>query len=237
MSTTHIPKPATNKPSGQLVLPQANRNTAALSGVIDSVLHKLTSYQSESHLGCMNIGVVSTRSHVGVSTVAHRLAIQAALYGENNVLILDGNGIRPKQHQLSAVAMGPGIVDHMVTGTKLSDCIQKTSVKDLDVLTWGTIQKPGFTVSSTELKSLFAELRSSYQAIFMDLPCLDDPGSAALTYAMNSDGVLIVLDGTQSKEGQTKELVSTLEENGVKIIGAIMNRYTPVLPRWLRRWF
>jgi Mrp family chromosome partitioning ATPase len=227
-----------SQPKGQLILPTANRHTAALSGMIDSVLHKLNGFQSDRSLGCLSIGVVSSRSRVGVSTVAHRLAMQAALNGEGHVLIVDTNGIRPNQYKLSGVAKGPGLVDHIASGVDLGKCIQQSPVKHLDVLSWASTKTPGFTVPPAELKELFADLRSRYQYIFLDLPSMnEDTGAATLAFALMSDGVVIVLDGASSKESPTRDLVDLLGEHGIRVIGAIMNRYSPTLPRWLRRWF
>jgi Mrp family chromosome partitioning ATPase len=231
------PKPVNQSKSQQLIVPRKNRHTAALSGLIDSVLHKLKTH-SERGLGCLSVGVVSNRKRVGVSTVTHRLALQAAMNGEGNVLIVDVNGARPVQHRLCGVSPGPGLVDHLTAEVELDKCIQESAVPHLDVLVWGSKASSGFTATPVELKELFADLRSRYRYIFIDLPWMDEnSGAASLPYAVMSDGAVIVLDGASSRETPTLELVELLEENGVKVIGAIMNRYAPSLPRWIRRWF
>lgn len=239
MSTTKSKAESTaNQSKGQLILPAVNQHTAALSGMIDSVLHKLSGTQNERALGCLSVGVVGGRKKVGVSTVAHRLAMQAANNGEGNVLIVDTHSANPIQHKLSGVAEGPGMVDHFARGIELEKCIQESPIPHLDILAWGTKTPPGFTVPPLELKELFADLRSSYQYIFIDLPWMDErTGSAALPYALMADGVVIVLDGAASKESPTKQLVAYLNEHGINVLGAIMNRFAPTLPRWLRRWF
>lgn len=220
------------------MLPAANQQTAALSGLIDSVLHKLNTFQNDRGLDCMCIGVVSSGKKVGVSTVTHRLAMQAALNGEGSVLIVDANSAKPVQHKLSGVVEAPGLIEHLTNGVDLESCIQASHARRLHVLTWGSKNVPGFAVPPAELKELFADLRSRYQFIFIDLPSMgEETAAAVLPYAMMSDGAVLVLDGAASKENPTKELVDLLEEHGVKVLGAIMNRYAPTLPRWLRRWF
>lgn len=226
------------QPQGKLILPTANRHTAALAGLIDSVLYKIGDFQDQLNLSSLTIGVASCHKRSGVSTVTHRLAMQAALNGEGRVLIVDANGVRPKQHELSAVAAGPGLVDHLANSIDLDICIQHSPIAQLDILPWGSTKFPGFTATPVELKEVFADLRNRYQFVFLDLPLMDEKnGSAALPFAIMSDGVVIVLDGASSRETPTKELVAFLEEHSIKVMGAIMNRYAPPLPRWLRRWF
>ena len=239
MSTQEVQvKTISSRPKGQLILPSANRQTAALSGMIDSVLHKLSSFQSDRHLGCLNIAVVSNQRRVGVSTVAHRLAMQAALNGEGNILIVDANSAHAAQHKLCGVAASPGLAEFLSGDNVLEKCIQESVVPHLDVLVWGEKTPANFAVTPAAIKELFADLRSRYQYVFIDLPWMDEQsGTASLAYAMMSDAAVIVLEGTSSRETPTRELVEMLDEHGVKILGAVMNRFAPSLPRWLRRWF
>ncbi|MFO0941385.1 MAG: CpsD/CapB family tyrosine-protein kinase [Pirellulales bacterium] len=229
---------ATANPTTQLVTPAVNKQSAALNSLIDSVLHKLSCHQSDSSLGCLCIGVVGSGKRVGVSTVTHRLAIQSALNNDNAVLVVDANGAQPQQHRLSGVSESPGLVEYLTNRIELKDCIQETSIRHMDLLTWGTGDLSGSLVSPIKLKELFADLRSRYQVIFVDLPAIEElTVGTVIPYAMMCDGVVLVLDGTAAKQGPTKELVDLFQERGIKVLGAIMNRYKPVLPRWLQRWF
>lgn len=247
MPETKMPEsklPASKVPAAKVTpkgpLPPSNsaRQTAVMNGLIDSVLHKLGSFQSDQSLECMCVGVVSSSRHVGVSTVVHRLAAQAALKSPKRILIVDANWLHPNQHQLSSVLAGPGLIENLTRAVNLDACLQRTANTQLDLLAWGSLDASLLANPAAELKGLFDQLRQRYQTIFVDLPCMEEfTAMAAMPFAAVCDGVMVVVDGAESKAAPNQELVSHLTEHGIQVLGAIMNRYSHPLPKWLRRWF
>lgn len=209
--------------------------SAAVSGMIDSIVMKLDSFQAGKGLGSLCIGVISANERVGVSTVSARLAIQIAQNGMGNVLLIDANSSRPIQHRLLDVTRGPGIVDHLVKGQDLENCLRETDVQDLTLLQWGS-KIHASAVSPMQLKDLFADLRTRYQYVIVDAPVIDGVGFGL--FAMNqTDGVVMVLDHLNSRSRTSMEVIHLMREHNIEVIGAILNRFVPVIPKWLRRWF
>jgi len=199
-------------------------------------LLKLQNFQSKKDLGTLCIGIASCDDNVGVTTIAIRLATQAAESGFGNVLLVDGNSEKPTIHRAFRLKRSPGMVDHICDGVDLSDCIQETGIPELQILSWGSKDSAASSVSPLTLKPLFNDLRSRYQWVILDLPTIDGSGYG-LFFANHTDGVVLVVDAVQSRAHNSKKLLRLLEENSIEVIGAILNRFTPTLPKWLRRWF
>jgi Mrp family chromosome partitioning ATPase len=182
------------------------------------------------------IGIASFDEGVGVTTIAARLAAQAAENGMGNILLVDANHNKPSVHRHFRLGRGPGLLNHLCEGLELTECIQKTDDPDLHILTLGSKDMSTRSVSPLALKPLFFELRSRYQLVIVDLPVIESVGYG-LFFATQADGVVLVLDGAKSRARSAKQLVQLLKENNVSVIGAVLNRYVPALPKWLRSFF
>lgn len=219
-------------------LPKVARevNESMEAGLIDSVLMKLQSFQNDRDLGSLCVGIASCDSGCGATTIAASLAAQAALNGMGNVLLVDANYSRPAVHRRFRVPRGPGLLDNLVKGVEIPECIQPTDNADLNLMTLGSKELSTQAVSPIALRPFFDDLRSRYQLIFVDLPVIAQVGFG-LFFASQTDGTILVLDGKNTKTRQAKAVVELMKENQVPIVGAILNKHAAVLPRWLARWF
>lgn len=211
-------------------------NESMEAGLIDSVLMKLQSFQNDRDLGSLCVGIASCDSGCGATTIAARLAAQAALNGMGNVLLVDANYNRPAVHRRFRVKRGPGLLDSLVKGLDVPECIQPTDHADLNLMTLGSKELSTQSVSPIALRPFFDDLRSRYQLVILDLPVIVQAG-IGLFFASQTDGTIVVLDGKTTKTRQAKAVVDLMKENQVPVVGAILNKHTVVLPRWLARWF
>ncbi|MFY7877812.1 MAG: hypothetical protein ACOVQM_20315 [Pirellula sp.] len=113
-------------------------NESMEAGLIDSVLMKLQSFQNERELGSLCVGIASCDSGCGATTIAARLAAQAAMNGMGNVLLVDANYNRPAVHRRFRVKRGPGLLDSLVKGLDVPECIQPTDHAELNLMTLGS---------------------------------------------------------------------------------------------------
>jgi protein-tyrosine kinase len=224
------------KPQERRGLSVKAQRMSPATGYIDSILLKLGALQSEKKLGSMCIGLTSSDRRVGVSTIGHCLAMNAAANGAGGVLLVDVNGEHPNLHQMARIRRGPGLVDHLVRGEPLENCIVKIGEPDASLLMWGSSRIPASAISPLKLDGFFSDLRTRYQMIILDLPAIDDVGYG-IFFAAQADGVIMVLDGSTSRSRSVLRSMDCLKEHGVEIIGSIMNRYKSPLPGWLKRWF
>lgn len=237
LTHVEIPIPATDQGSRKQGKKRQVIDSRSIdAGLFDPVLLKLEVYQQEQQLGTLCVGVTSSDRKVGVSTVATNLAIQAAESGLGDVLLVDANGERPAAHKTFGLKNGCGLTDHLFAGTGLDDCLQTTADGSLDVLPWGSTQLQSLSISPFLLKSLFNDLRSRYQYIFVDLPIIDQ-ASHAISFAAQVDGVVVVTAANLSMTRSNQRMIEMFRENSIDVIGAVMNRYSSALPKILQRYF
>lgn len=231
MTELTMAKPVTGRE-----LSTSKQPLSAATGYIDSILLKVSGFQTDNKIGSLCLGVTSCDRKAGVSTLAHNLAINAGSVGLNGVLVLDANYVEPTQHQLFRLNRGPGMVDHLVRGEPIDHCLNSFNNGQISVMMWGSNRVPLSAISPLKLDGFFSELRTRYQMIVVDMPVIREPDYGTLL-ASHVDGVLIVLDGNRTKQRAVKRCVSTLEQHNATIIGTIMNKYQSPIPRWLKSWF
>jgi Mrp family chromosome partitioning ATPase len=217
-------------------LTTTKQQLSAATGYIDSILMKISGFQTDNKIGSLCLGVTSCERNVGVSTLAHNLALNAGAFGLNGVLVLDANYVEPTQHKLFKINRGPGIVDHLVRDEAIENCLHSFNNGQISVMMWGSNRVPISAVSPLKLDGFFSELRTRYQMIVIDMPVIRELDYSTLL-ASHTDGILLVLDGNRTRKRAVKRCLSSLQQHDATIIGTIMNRYQSPLPRWLKSWF
>lgn len=184
------------------------------------------------------IMVTSPNPSEGKSLTVGNLGVVMAQAGKN-VLIVDADLRRPKQHQVFNVSKNMGLTNLIIdynpndsetaTLTLFKKFIQKPqSVKSgLHILPSGPIPpNPSELLGSSKMRSLLRKLSSQF-----DMVILDSPPALAVTDAVlmspQTDGVLIVLDAGRTKKAQLAQVNELLQEVGAKVIGAVLNRLSP----------
>jgi len=205
------------------------------ANAIDAMLYRLQNYQNEKQLGTLCLGVTSCKAKTGVSTLASSSSIRASHLGMGNVLLIDGNLIRPVAHRHFGVSLAPGLADYLVEGGEIVDFIKQSKDRDLDILTAGSSNLRDIAFAPNALQLLFNELRTRYQTIIVDIPSFDNVGNGFFM-STQVDGLLVVLDPRINRARETKRFVDFLDQNDIKVIGGVLNRYLPSVPRWIRRW-
>ena len=80
------------------------------------------------------LGVTSSATGEGVTTVAINLAFTAADQSQRNVLLVDANLRLPRIHQLLELDAGPGLADVFLDDAALEDVVQDGPVSNFSVL-------------------------------------------------------------------------------------------------------
>lgn len=209
---------------------------SAATGYIDSILMKISTFQSDNQIGSLCLGVTSCDRKAGVSTLAHNLAVNAGSIGLNGVLVLDANHVEPSQHELFKIKRGPGLVDHLVKGESIENCLQSFNNDRISLMMWGSNRVPLSAISPLKLDGFFSELRTRFQMIMIDMPVISD-SEYEPSLASHTDGVLLVLDGNRTKQRAMNRCITGLQQQRATIIGTVMNRYQSPVPQWLKSWF
>jgi capsular exopolysaccharide synthesis family protein len=184
------------------------------------------------------IMVTSPNPSEGKSLTAGNLGVVMAQAGKN-VLIIDADLRRPRQHQIFGVAKNQGLTNLMLEFNAHDNdaaslavfkrFIQKPKVvtSGLHILPSGPIPpNPSELLGSAKFRSLLRKLSSQF-----DMVILDSPPALAVTDAVlmstQTDGVLIVLDSGRTKKAHLQQVNELLNEVGAKVIGTVLNRLSP----------
>jgi Mrp family chromosome partitioning ATPase len=159
------------------------------------------------------IGITSSHSREGVSTIAAALARAAAPMGEDVLLaeLLEPEGLpaaaRPRVARTESDAAGP------------VEFGAPTKVENLYTLNAGSVSPD----DAADMEEFIARLRTRYALCIFDLPpVLEDGRSAALAAKLDTT-VIVIRSGSTSVE-DVRRTERVLARNGVNVSGAVLNR-------------
>ncbi len=168
--------------------------------------------------------ITSTAPAEGKSLTAANLAAALAQAGQQ-VVLLDADLHRPRQHRIFKIPNSIGVTTALVTpGIDLDDLLQVTQVPGLRVLTTGPLApNPSELLASERMKALLAELKAHADIVVLDSPPTMALADAAIL-ASNADGVILVLDASKTRRGLAKKAVEGLQQVKGRVVGAVLNR-------------
>jgi capsular exopolysaccharide synthesis family protein len=169
----------------------------------------------------------------GTSTVARELAITLAGHGDAETLLIDANLRRPSVQDAFRVQRDPGLSEHILGGAALVDCLRRTDVPRLSVLTAGRpVIAPPRVASDARMKDLLPALRGRFRFVVMDAPpLLAFPEGVQL--ARLCDGSVVVIRAGHTRRQLPQRAVGLLEEAGAKVLGTVLNRRRFYVPRFV----
>jgi succinoglycan biosynthesis transport protein ExoP len=182
--------------------------------------------------------VTSPNPSEGKSLTVGNFGVVMAQAGKN-VLIIDADLRRPRQHQVFGLAKNLGLTNLMLeynpndtdsaTLALFKRFIQKPKMvsNGLHVLPSGPIPpNPSELLGSAKMRVLLRKLSLQFDMVIMDSP----PALAvtdAVLISPQTDGVLIVLDTGRTKKAQLQQVNELLKEVGARVIGTVLNRLSP----------
>jgi capsular exopolysaccharide synthesis family protein len=156
-----------------------------------------------------------------------------------NVLIIDADLRRPRQHQIFGLSKNQGLTNLMLE-YNVNDSeeaslalfkrfLQKpaSGIGGLFVLASGPIPpNPSELLGSAKMRALLKKLSSQFDFII-----LDSPPALAVTDAVllstQVNGVLLVLDAGRTKKAHLQQVNEQLKEVNAHVIGTVLNRLSP----------
>ena len=214
--------------------PRRRSNNQLGNDRIDAILLRLDRIRSEGNLSNLVIGVAACEPNNGVSTVAGHLALRAAEMNFGNILLVDGNFAKARQHKNFKVKPKNGLADVLYRGIDVHEAVADTNIDGLKLLAAGNAVNPGGVNPDTG-NAMMHELRMSNQMIIFDLPPVRNTSQSFLLTKL-VDGVVIVVDASSTGRNLVKRAMSLLKDWDVEVYGSILNRARRTLPRWIDRW-
>jgi polysaccharide biosynthesis transport protein len=166
--------------------------------------------------------ITSATPREGKTTTAANLALAYAHQGAN-VLLLDADMRRPRQHQLFRVPATPGLADILTGRAAPVEAIRVTPVKGLSVLPAGSgAANAADLLSGNRMKQLLAACVKRFDLILIDTPPILAVADAAIL-AVQSEGTIIVVHAGRTDRKAVQHAVQGLTSVGANVIGAVLN--------------
>jgi Mrp family chromosome partitioning ATPase len=175
----------------------------------------------------------ASREREGVSSVVAGLArFMAGEESSASVLVIDANFSAPAQHAIFGTPASPGLRDALL-GRSASDCTHPTWSNGIRVMPNGTgeIDVTG-SAGQGRLASLLSSLRADYDCVIIDSPPLLSSGDSS-SLAACSDVTFLVVEANRTLWEVAQKSKITLEKNGCRIGGVVLNRVVHFIPKWL----
>ena len=237
MSTEISPSSATDTPTvrEQSASSRRSKSQAALGPVseeLDSILWRLKSRQAETHF--LAVGIAGCDRKVGASTIARGLALQAGRQSARRVLLIETHAdSKRRRRQPESRA---GLCQIVVGDLAPLECPVASSMENVDILPSGGALDSTSGIEDRFVSDMFHQYSEHYDAVVVDLPT-GGKLKSALPLARRLEAVLLVVCGESSSQTRAQEVVSLLAQDGVPVVGTVLNRYRSYVPRWLSRWF
>lgn len=169
--------------------------------------------------------VTSAQQNEAKSTAISNLASTFASLENKKVLIIDCDLRNPSVHKMFNVSNISGLTD-VLTGQKdIDKCIEKTKVKNLDILKAGKIPpNPSEILQSKKMRNFMEVIKEYYDYIFIDSPPVGIVADASIL-AQYADGTILLVAANEADIEAVKVAKERLEGVNANILGAILNKF------------
>lgn len=169
--------------------------------------------------------VTSSQQNEGKSTSIANLASAFASLENKKVLVIDCDLRNPSVHKMFNVSNISGLTD-VLTGQKdIEKCIEKTKVKNLDILKAGKIPpNPSEILQSNKMRNFMEVIKEYYDYIFIDSPPVGIVADASIL-AQYADGTILLVAANEADIEAVKVAKERLEGVNANILGAILNKF------------
>ncbi|MDR3156740.1 MAG: CpsD/CapB family tyrosine-protein kinase [Lactobacillales bacterium] len=170
------------------------------------------------------IGITSSGSGEGKSTIISNLAVIFAIMGER-VLLIDGDLRKPKIAEKFGVSNNnDGLSTLLTSKKKFNEVVIKISdVVNLSILTSGPIPPdPVRLLSSRKFDQILMEFIEQYDVVLFDLPPLGILADSNIL-ASKLDGMLLVIRDHVTKKASLLRAKELLERSDANVIGWVYN--------------
>jgi capsular exopolysaccharide synthesis family protein len=169
-----------------------------------------------------SIVITSPSQGDGKSTLTANLAITMAQAGQRTLLI-DGDLRKPQQQRIFQVDDAMGLSMILAGKCQASEAIQRTGIRDLDVLPAGpTPPNPTEILNSDRFESLLHDLMAQYDHVLIDAPPVAPVSDARILAAM-SEATLLVLRAEKSSRKASGQARDALLSVGANLLGVVVN--------------
>ncbi len=170
-----------------------------------------------------SIVVTSSGPGEGKSTVMANLAITMAQSGKK-VILVDCDLRKPSVHKKFGVTNSIGLTNILVQNEKKEQCIFKTNVENLFILTSGPVPpNPAELIGTKKMRSFIEELKSGFDMVLIDAPPVLAVTDAQILSTI-VDGLIFVTAYGETQKNALVDAKQSIDKVGGKILGIIFNK-------------
>ncbi len=169
----------------------------------------------------------------GNSTVLLQFAQTLAAEGYR-VLLVDANLHFPNLHQLLHMEREDGLTDLLLGNREsIADVMKETTLNNLWIITSGSPYPNPVAIFETNFfDPMIDQMKIQADWVLFDSPPLHSY-SDSFALARKVDGVVLVVQAEKTRWEVAQESKERLENNGGRILGAVLNKRRFHVPQWL----
>ncbi len=166
--------------------------------------------------------VSSANPSEGKSTTSANIAIAMAESGKK-VLLIDADMRKSMQHKIFGLKNKKGLSTAVSKMNNLEDCIQKSVVKNLDVMTAGPIPpNPSELLASKNMDEIIEKLNEQYDTIIIDTAPVNIV-TDAMELSNKISGIVMVLRYAKTTNDDIDNAIKKMNFAQINVLGFIIN--------------
>mgnify|MGYP001614539593 CR=1 FL=1 len=183
-----------------------------------------------------SIAVTSSGPGEGKSTVMANLAITMAESGKK-VILVDCDLRKPSIHKKMRISNTVGLTNILVQNMKKEECVVKTTVNNLCVLTSGPVPpNPAELLGTKKMRDFIEELKSEYDIVLIDAPPVLAVTDAQILSTI-VDGVVFVASYGEAQKNALVDAKQLIDKVGGKILGIVFNKVPEAISGYYGKYY
>jgi len=172
------------------------------------------------------IAVSSPLPMEGKTVTVSNLAVTLAQTGKE-VLIVDSDLRKPRQHRLFEIKNLNGLTNYLTTNIEIKDLLKETRIPNLSLINAGPVPpNPAELLGSEKVEHLIIGLKEFFDYILFDLPPILTVTDATIM-GSKIDAMILVVRGEKTPKAALIQAKEKLDLLRIKTLGVIINDLTP----------
>jgi protein-tyrosine kinase len=169
----------------------------------------------------------------GAGQIASVVAKTLARDSPGAVCLVEANFRSPEPIDFFSVPNERGLAEALLNDDSVRTYVRPVGDDGLWLLPAGTpIRESVDLLTSERMQAISAELRREFDFVIVEAASITGRPDAAAVGQL-SDGIVVVLDAESTRRGPAVVAVENLRASNVRILGAVLNKYTYPIPKWL----